>query len=295
MTASVALDHAGFAVRNLAALLSTMQRIGFSVTKPVPLLGTDAATGQSIPLGQDSAHMVFRRGYVELTGVPDPAAGNHLEPFLARYEGLHILALHADEPGEVRARLEAAGVPVTPLATATRAIEYGERHGDARFSWFMLQPGAFDAGLLCVMRGHTPELVYQPAVQVHANRALGLSALTLLTREPGRALEILELIAGVRAEPTADAKAGSWRLALRDGELRVLSALDASPPYTNTSAGHSPCLCGLTFEVERPERLETMLIRQGIACTRQRRSVLVGVPAGGGAVLEFAPMRGAPD
>ncbi len=280
---AIGLDHVGFAVRDLSPLLKCMQTLGFTPTEPKPLLGVDPDSGQARSLGQDSAHLVLRSGYIELTAVPDPAAGNHLEAFLRRYQGLHILALHADDPAKARDRLIQAGVPVTPLAQASRRIEYGERTGEASFSWCMIEPGAFDAGLLCVMRGHTPELIYQPAVQQHANTAFALRGVTLLSAEAPRHAEIFARLTG----QVSYREAGAWIIPLRAGELRIYALEDAPELHASTAAGRHPCLSGVTIAVRELAVLQRVLEQQSVAFDRQGAALLVRPAAAGCAVLEF--------
>ncbi len=178
--ADLALDHAGFAARRLDGLCRQLRDSGFAPTAPQPLLGRDAA-GQAVDLGQRSAHCVFRRTYVEVTATS--AAVNHLQPFLSRYEGLHILALRAADLDRVRARLAAAGFAPTPVQLATRYVNYGERHGEARFRWFMLPAVVMPEALVCVVENLSPELVYQAAVCEHPNGTSDLRAVQALVAD----------------------------------------------------------------------------------------------------------------
>ena len=280
---AIGLDHVGFAVRQLPPLLACMRRLGFTATEPRPLMGVDPGTGRSRPLGQDSAHLVLQQGYIELTAVPDPLADNHLEPYISHYEGLHILALHADDPAQARSSLVDAGVPVTPLADASRPIEYGDQTGDARFTWCMIEPDAFDAGLLCVMRGHTPELVYQRAAQQHRNSAFALRGVTLLSAEPERNAAKLACLTG---QPPRRAD-GAWVVPVKGGELRMWSIGDAPDLHASTAAGRSPCMSGLTIVVRDLGLLQNVLEKQQVEFLRQRDSLVVISAEAGNAVLEF--------
>lgn len=280
---AIGLDHVGFAVRDLAPLLECMRALGFSPTDPRPLLGVDPDTGRTRPLGQDSAHLVLQRGYIELTAVPDPDSGNHLEVFLSRYQGLHILALHADDPAKARDRLVERGVPVTPLAQASRPIEYGERTGSASFSWCMIEPAAFDAGLLCVMRGHTPELVYQQSVQQHANTGFALRGVTLLSAEAQRNAEMFACLTG----QVPHRAAGAWVIRLRGGELRMYSVDDAPEAHASTAAGRQPCLSGLTIAVREFASLQRLLKQRNVDFDRCDDVLLVRPAEAGRPVLEF--------
>src|SRR5512137_1618137 len=135
------LDHVGIVGAALPPLREAWRRLGFAPTEPRPLSGR-AADGRTVALGQHSCHAVFAGGYVELTAVDSAIASHHLDPWRRRGAGAWIVAFGADDADAAWARAAAAGLPVTPVMEATRAIDYGARHGDARFRWFMLEPAA---------------------------------------------------------------------------------------------------------------------------------------------------------
>ena len=178
------LDHIGFAARDLPPLLEAFSELGFHITTPAELLGVDPATGRPSSLGQTSAHIVLAQTYIELTAVPDPSSVNHLQPYLQRYEGLQILALREADLETAHARIGASGLVVTPVKTARRRISYGQRHGDACFNWFMLDPDHSPEGLVCFVTNETPELVFQPEVQRHPNGAVDVTGVVICTAEP---------------------------------------------------------------------------------------------------------------
>lgn len=198
MAASAAtLDHVGYVAADLGALRAELQRLGFAPTEPRELLGVDAATGVARPLGQRSCHVVLGRGYIELTSVDNPSPTHHLATWLARGAGLHILALGSESIAQEQARCAAARLAVTAPAHASRRIEYGERHGDARFEWFMFAPRETPEGLLCYAHNQTPELVYQPSVQQHPNGAEALTEVVLLCADLGAARARWQRLLGV--------------------------------------------------------------------------------------------------
>lgn len=286
----ILLDHVGFAARALSPQLEAFRRAGFAPTQPRPLMGRDPDTGQPRPLGQDSAHLVFRHGYVELTAVPNPASGNHLEPFLARYEGLHILALHADDLPAAHARLAAAGWPVTDITPAQRAIEYGEQHGTARFEWFMIAPEAVDAGLVCVMRGLTPELVYQQAVQSHPNTAYALREVVIATDDLARTASLYEALTG--APPVASDDGLVFTLG--EDRLRLLAAAALPAMYRAAAPGNAPGLVGITIEVESVDAAAHALAAAGLQAQRTVDALIFAAEDVGGAVIRLAGSESPP-
>lgn len=197
VAAAATLDHVGYVAADLGALRAELQQLGFAPTEPRELLGVDGVTGVARPLGQRSCHVVLGRGYIELTSVDTPSPTHHLATWLARGAGLHILALGSDAIADEQARCAAAGLAVTAPARATRRIEYGERHGDARFEWFMFAPQETPEGLLCYAHNQTPELVYQASVQQHPNGAAALTEVVLLCADLGAARARWQRLLGV--------------------------------------------------------------------------------------------------
>src|SRR5579872_5458560 len=79
----VALDHVGVVTRDLTALASQYERLGFRLTPFARQ--TDGRIGNRC--------IMLQRSYIELLAVVDPKATSAtLDLFLARYAGIHILA-----------------------------------------------------------------------------------------------------------------------------------------------------------------------------------------------------------
>jgi catechol 2,3-dioxygenase-like lactoylglutathione lyase family enzyme len=194
------LDHIGLACRRLPLLLDSFSGLGFRVTEPAELMGIDPASHAPTLLGQTSAHIVFENTYIELTAVPDSATDNHLQPFLRRHSGMHILALRGTDIDQVHRRVLAGGMHAGEIQQACRLVSYGQRRGEARFRWFMLTREETPEGLVCVVANQTPEIVYQPEVQEHPNGAVGLTGMTICTDDLTAAVARYAKLLGVTAE-----------------------------------------------------------------------------------------------
>lgn len=212
------LDHVGFVGSSLEPMRASMQRLGFLPTEPRLLMRVDTATGELVSLGQESCHVVLEAGYVELSAVLTADPSHHLAAYLPRGPGLHILALGHDDVDAAASAAAAGGVPCTAPAGAARRIDYGLRHGEARFRWFMVEPQASPEGLVCVVRNLTPELVFQPEVMAHPNGALGLAEVFLRVADPVRAARRFEALLGTAAEP---AEHGGLQFSLAGGRLTL--------------------------------------------------------------------------
>ncbi|MEZ5459344.1 MAG: VOC family protein [Steroidobacteraceae bacterium] len=276
----------GYVAYSTPALREQILRLGFAPTEPRELLAVDAATGAARPLGQRSCHAVLGRGYIELTAVDMPAPTHHLATWLARGAGLHILALGSDAIDAEQARCAAAGLGVTPAARASRRIEYGERHGEARFEWFMFAPHETPEGLLCYAHNLTPELVFQSSVQRHPNGALALTEVVVRCAAPEAAGARWQRLLGIapreRAAGLRFELAGGDAITLCDpGQLRKRFGSQAVEP------GGADCLVASVVRVADLGQCEQWLRRSGLEPARCGAQLIVSLPAAGGALMVF--------
>ncbi len=279
------LDHVGYVAPELDALRAEMLRLGFAPTEPRDLLAVDAATGASRSLGQRSCHTVFERGYIELTAVDAPSPSHHLATWLARGAGLHILALGSEQIGAEQARCAAAGLAVTPPAKATRAIEYGARHGDARFEWFMFAPHEAPEGLLCYAHNLTPELVYQSSVQQHPNGALTLTEVVVRCADLPAAAARWQRLLGVAPQPTI----GGARFELGGGAVTLCDAACCSERFGPLAPDPAQAdrFAATVVQVRDLAHCERLLREAGVEPLRRHGHLVVPLSAAGGALLVF--------
>ena len=237
----LSLDHLGLVGSSIGPLRQTWLDRGFCVTEPEALMALDPCTGQRVPLGQQSCHIIFERGYLELTAVDTVTPEHHLYPWIGGPQThgdatLAIIAIGADDIDGVHARLAEAGLPVGTLAQASRPIHYGTRRGDALFRWFMLSAASTPESLVCFVRNERPELIFQPEVQQHPNGARALESVILCSNEP-------EVMAAwyARYADSAVVKAalGLFRCALHGGVVWVGTAASLEAHF-GIAIEHSP-------------------------------------------------------
>ena len=274
MTSSVIttdIDHVGVAGRNSDALRRAYEKLGFTLTRTEPLVGLDEA-GRKIPLGQVSAHFMFDDSYVELTAVTGENPENHLLAWLERYEGLHILALAADDVSAAKEKLLYEGLNPGRLQEAAREIHYG-RGGSARFSWFGFSPGVFPEAFVCMVQQRTPEIVFQPEMTDHANGARDLRGVFIVTPDKNAAL--------TRYKPFE--VQGVQRF------IEVLSLDEAAErfPGVIVPAG-GDCLMGMQIGVHSRRKLIDTLDRASVPYRQMASDVHVSPEWAGGSMLVFA-------
>lgn len=161
------IDHVGVVVHDLKAEVAAWRSQGFQVSDPVPLMAA-GHEGELLPLGQSSAHIVFRNGYVELSS-PIPGSGNHLEPYLARGEGVRIVVLAADDAEAARRKLLPSWPGLSAVRHASRLVLVGEDRETAGFDWFPLPQEVLPGVLTAVVQHRSRDIVLHPSLAAHPN------------------------------------------------------------------------------------------------------------------------------
>ena len=281
------LDHIGFVARELMPLMEAFDRLGFRLTEPRLLMRQNAATGARESLEQSSCHAVFEQGYVELSAVHTRARSHHLSAYLDDGPALRIIALGTEDvlgrhAAAVRARLD----PTSP-ALASREVNYGRQHGEARFRWFMLAPSYAPEGLLCVVRNLTPELVYQREVQRHPNGAYALRGITVCAEDVDATAARYAVLFGT--EPTRPG--GSDRIrefSLGKQWLRVATPAALSDGYPGIGLPRAPCCAGVAVAVQSVAKAAALLGSNGVEYRRAGGAGLwTSLEAAGGTIIEL--------
>ena len=280
------LDHAGFVGRDMTRMRAAFTRLGFSPTEPRALSRLEA--GRSVPLGQSSAHIVFGDTYLELSAVETDSPTHHLAGYAGRYEGLHILALRDAELQAAHAAAARVGAAPMPIAEAAREVDYGagSRPGLARFEWFALPQADSPEGLTCLMRHLTPELVFQPAVQRHANGALALDAVWVTSAAPEAAARRFAGWSGGRVEPAGR----GFRVALGQdrGRIEVVDPQAFASHFDGAQPPAEASFAALTLRVADLAATRALLESRGVphGSSPSGGPWVAGTEAAG-AVLEF--------
>ena len=276
------IDHIGIAARDPAANQAAFRRMGFAVTDPKPLMAIDES-GKAVPIGQQSQHFVFQDTYVELTAVPASETSNHLEPYLRRYEGLHILALASDSADAARAELAAAGLAPGPVLRASREVVYGNP-GRADFKWFVIPDAEAPGGLVCAVEHLSREVVFQDAVMNHANGALALIEVTLCAEDVEDTCARYRRLLGAPSTPLGHGQAFD----LGQTRLVITGAEGLAERYDGVAPLGLPCLAGFTVLAADVAHVATVLNENGIAHSGLAPGGLwVPATAAGGAIVEF--------
>ena len=258
------LDHVGVVTRDLSETASQYQRLGFALT---PF--ARSADGR---IGNRCA--MLRHGYIELTAVADASRGSAtLDRFLARYAGIHIIALAiADEASELR-RLAHAGIDAVAVSFERSVNGLDAAAAHARFK--LIAAPEQPEGRINLVRHLTPELLWQEALLAHPNNAVALDEVLVATPDPAEAAARFCRIAGCLAKPES---ADGYVLELGQGRVRFLAE------------GALPRIVGVTLRTsDANAAIGRVVTRLGISHCVHRDALVVDAHEAGGAMLRFVP------
>ncbi|MBN8909652.1 MAG: VOC family protein, partial [Rhodospirillales bacterium] len=130
MSTAASLDHVGIAGRDLGAMAAAFERLGFQLTPLARHSGKRTPDGPVVPFGTGNRCIMLREGYIELIAIVDPAAfSNTLDRFLARYAGIHIIALGIEDETANLDRLRQAGIDIPGVAYLERPVDDADPDG----------------------------------------------------------------------------------------------------------------------------------------------------------------------
>jgi hypothetical protein len=283
-----AIDHLGVVGTDIAAMRSAYIRLGFTVTQATPLMQPGPDGKGEVSLGQVSAHIVFPDTYLELSAVRHPGQGNHLDSWLARHEGLHILALRSGDAAQSLSDLIAAGLVMPPLRAASRVVTAGGVSGTARFKWFELPQSIAQEGFVCVVEHLTPELVFVRSLTDHANGARAVRTVFAIVRDMDEAFARYHRLPGTKKKSIAVGRA----ILMRDQQFVVLEPAGFAALFPGAKAPAAPALGGFTLAVDDIAVTRAVLEKAGVPFHYWGDTGLWVPPEhAGGAVVVFAEER----
>lgn len=178
MTLELRLDHLGLATTNLERTRKAYERLGFTLTLRSMHAGSANAGEPVVPWGSGNHCAMFESGYFELLGLVDANLPSNVKQMVARYEGLHIVALECASADKIyRLSLE-AGIAAREPMTLERDAPFGAEGSATRRAVFRnvyLDPLEFPEARFILIEHRTPDVLWQPHLIAHANGAVGLS------------------------------------------------------------------------------------------------------------------------
>lgn len=277
------IDHVGLVGHDMTAMSEAYRRLGFTVGEPSPLT-QPSPDGSPVPLGHISAHIVFAESYVELTAVQQPGQGNPLDTWLAKHQGLHVMALRATNAEASWAALTAHGLVMPPVRASSRDITVDGVTAIADFKWFQLPDSIAKEGFACVVEHQTPELIFVPRLTDHANGATGLLGISVLVDN------LEEAVARYRRLPGANVKPFPFGryIMLKNQRFIVLTAKGFSAVCPGAKLPSTPCFAGLAVYVKDIAATRDYMTANGVTFQiTDDRSIWIKPEFGCGAIVMF--------
>lgn len=180
------LDHVGVAVRDLDAGFDRYARLGFRLTSRSLHSGATVAGGPVQPWGSGNHCAMLQEGYLEVIGLTDPALPSSVKSLVARYEGLHIVAIGCGNADEAHAALAAAGLPVEGVRALERDAAYGVDDAQtrrARFRNVYVDRAAYPEARFLFIEHLTRDVLWQPHLLEHPNGATRIETLWMVAED----------------------------------------------------------------------------------------------------------------
>jgi Glyoxalase-like domain len=236
------LDHVAHFVPDPEAAAAALQRLGFAVTPFSPQSHRPTPDSPLTPAGTGNRCVMLRRGYLEfLTPTSDTPIASQLRSAIARYLGVHLVALGTADPEADRARLDAAGFGALPVLALERPIDTPDGPQTARFAVSRVPAGTMPEGRIQFVQQQTPEVLWQRRWLDHPNRSFGLAAVFLCVADPADAAARYERYLGCPAVAYGPTR----RISTARGDLvfltadAIVAAFGGEPPAAPGIAGYA--------------------------------------------------------
>jgi hypothetical protein len=272
---SLVLDHVAHFVPDLGAAAAALEALGFV---PTPVSAQATPEG---PTGTANRCVMLGQGYIELLApVADTPHARRTREAMARYPGVHILALGTPAAAEERARLERHGFAPLPTVDLERDVELEGETRRARFGVVRVPPETMPEGRVQFVEHRTPEYVWQPRWLEHANGVAGLAAAFVVADDPPAVAARYARFAGLVPRP-----AGAFvRLPTARGELVFGRRKDLVRLLGDAPA--APALAGYALACRDVRKLLVRCRRAGVVARARGKLYSARLPpALGGAWL----------
>lgn len=284
------IDHPLVSVRDHAMALENYRCLGFA---PSPV--------SYHPWGTVTSLMMFPSNFIELIGVADPAKfgtgavngfcfGRRLGEFLAREEGVSLVALHSTDCDGDHGELVRRGLASQGRIDFRRAMRLPDGSpGEAVVSLGLFLDDELPDVSNFICHQHRPELIWVPGWQQHANGALGIDALTYVATEPERLAARWRLLYG---EDAVTQVAGGLQVDSGCGLLRALTPEQAVAEYGAVglpqARAERPHAIAIRVAVASLARVREVLAASGLAGVERNGCLQVAPEHCGNVILEFA-------
>jgi len=282
----VSLDHLGAIVNDLAAGAARWEKLGFLLSPVSRQRGRMPERDEDGPWATANRCAILQQGYLELIGVVDDAAYNPWTRFLARFEGLHLLALrvtNADAAfSELAARTDTLNAPVQ----RARNLDVDGAEKTMRFRNIFSRDEAYPEGRYIVLEHQTPGYLWQPRYLTHPNGAIALEAAMVCADDVPMQRKRLEAVTGVQAIGGTD---GVLRFSPAGGgaiELHRTQGFEARYGWRPKAL---PCFAGVEVRFADSKVTAKLMEDNGVPVQRRGAEWFVGPADTNGFILRLTP------
>jgi len=282
------LDHLAIMVTDLDTAGKAYEQLGFSLTPQSQHSGALIPGGPVELWGVANSCAMFRQGYLELMGVIDPALYDNLVPdYLARYEGIHILAFGCDDAAATAVALATAGFGATGVHALSRALETLDGQRLAKFNLVRLPPDETPEGRVLAIEHLTMEHLWQKRYLDHPNGAVALTALVVCVEDVNEATRRYARYFGIpftRNGIAAECELRTGKFVLID-PAGMQDLYGIAPPVL-------PFAASLTIAVADLRKTQNLLVANGIGFAKRNGNLMVEGSDAHGAIVVFEQHSG---
>ncbi|MDD9913493.1 MAG: VOC family protein [Rhodospirillaceae bacterium] len=192
-------DHIGYFVPDLDAAGAQLEKLGFQVSG-INTQYNENAAGELVLTGTSNKLVKLTRGFVEvLAATSQSALADQLKQMLARYQGLHVIALTHPDMDRTAARLSEVEIATQDVVRMRRKVTVRGEDTLMAYTILRVKPGAFPEGRLQILTNHTPENFWLSGEMDHPNGADRLTDLLICVEDVEDAVARYERFFGKRA------------------------------------------------------------------------------------------------
>jgi hypothetical protein len=227
---------------------------------------------------------MLAQGYFEVAGLTDPDRPTWIYDLLARYEGLHVIAIGVDDIDLCYADLRSRDIEVPPPASLFRDVEIDGKNHVAEFKHVRTNFDQFPEARFVFVQHATPDLLWRPHLLSHRNGALSLQEVQLGTDQFVVTVKNLERLFGIPAN-LEDGWVGTFNLAR--GALKVFSSAALTRTYGDLDYPRFPSVTGCRFDVADMKQLQAFLGAAEVRARGTGERLWIAPKDANGMILEF--------
>ncbi len=275
------LDHVAVATDSLDRAAAAYRRLGFKLTRRSSHSGNDG------PWGTGNHCAMLRDGYFELIGITDPSLyHDHLKAALARYTGLHLLALGTSDTNQSHDDVASCGAAIKKPYDIARQVPFGDGEKEGRFRITEIDEAWFPEADFFFCQHDTPDVLWQPNLLDHPNGVTALKSATLVSADPEATAQRMERVTGV----SPDKVGAGCVFNLARGAIEVTPPQDVIKQFPGVVPPVLPWVAAVTFRVSDLDLIRDITHAGGIEQNDHADGgVWVGPQSAEGAVVVFFP------